>query len=171
VLYQEIINSHERSIADLIITALSGGLLALSKGGVYLPILGILFMMPQLRSNRKLRRGAEIGGGMAAIAVAARFIPMLLDLSKSSRGEQSELRYYSLADFCGRPARLLHIFENTIVSDGDNLLLQIGGDRLGNMNLHLLGYLAAAFLFLLLCCSIRAEEEGRCFRCGQKIYM
>ena len=101
MLYQEIINSHERSIADLIITALSGGLLALSKGGVYLPILGILFMMPQLRSNRKLRRGAEIGGGMAAIAVAARFIPMLLDLSKSSRGEQSELRYYSLADFFG----------------------------------------------------------------------
>ena len=129
-------------------------------------------MMPQLRSNRKLRRGAEIGGGiMAAIAVAARFIPVLLDLSKSSRGEQSELRYYSLADFCGRPARLLHIFENTIVSDGDNLLLQIGGDRLGNMNLHLPGYLAAAFLFLLLCCSIRAEEEGRCFRCGQKIYI
>ena len=166
-----LIYSHERSIADLIITALSGGLLALSKGGVYLPILGILFMMPQLRSHRKLRRGAEIGGGMAAIAVAARFIPMLLDLSNSSRGEQSGLRYYSLADFWGRPARLLHIFENTIVSDGDNLLLQIGGDRLGNMNLHLPGYLAAAFLFLLLCCSIRAEKEGRCFRCGQKIYI
>lgn len=162
-------------------------LLAVAKGGVYMPLVGLVFLFPMCR--REKRRSRIIFCFMTCIAAVTAYVvknPTILSRlgivksSLSSAGGQEAM--YSLGYFINNPLKFIRIFENTIYEKLDIYLSGILGGRLGWLNIHISWYIVIAFAVMLVlaaACRERAVmEKGQqvwvlllCGMCGALIFL
>lgn len=143
------------SIIDLMVLLLSGFYVASCKGGVFLPVLCIVFMIPFAGKGRaagKKKRKiwtwiiAAIPGS-AVLLFAFKYVRRVLGLlgrdSSAATAALGSRKVYSLADFVHSPLKLVRIFVNTISVRGDGLVGELVGKNLSQK-----WYLVYAFIVL-----------------------
>ena len=146
------------SIMDLLILFLSGFFVASSKGGTYVPLLGIALMIP-FTAKKLHRENIELQSvwkgitaallGSCAILFFGKFVGLVFGMLTRQSGTAvygagvSERTLYSLSDLISSPGKLIDLFLNTVNVRGDGLISEMVGK-----NLCQRWYLVFAFLFL-----------------------
>ncbi|MBE6000059.1 MAG: DUF2142 domain-containing protein, partial [Sarcina sp.] len=146
------------SIMDLLILFLSGFFVASSKGGTYVPLLGIALMIPFTAKNlhrENIERQSVWKGitaallGSCAVLFFGKFVGLVFGMLTRQSGTAvygagvSERTLYSLSDLISSPGKLIDLFLNTVNVRGDGLISEMVGK-----NLCQRWYLVFAFLFL-----------------------
>ena len=150
---------HRTCIVDLMVLVLAGFFVASCKGGVYLPVLGLAFLLPfsgrgDRRFSKKIRTGlaASVLGG-AAFLFFGKFVVRLISIFSRQSGSASiaagTKTLYTLSDFAGAPAKLVRIYYNTLDIRGDGLLGELVGKNLCQKWVFVFAFLFIAFLGIL----------------------
>ena len=146
------------SITDLLVLFLSGFFVASSKGGTYVPLLGIALMIP-FTAKKLHRENIELQSvwkgitaallGSCAVLFFGKFVGLVFGMLTRQSGTAvygagaSERTLYSLSDLISSPGKLIDLFLNTVNVRGDGLISEMVGK-----NLCQRWYLVFAFLFL-----------------------
>ena len=158
------------SIMDLLVLFLSGFFVASSKGGTYVPLLGIALMIPF--TAKKLYRGnIELQSvwkgitaallGSCAVLFFGKFVGLVFGMLTRQSGTAvygagaSERTLYSLSDLISSPGKLIDLFLNTVNVRGDGLISEMVGK-----NLCQRWYLVFAFLFLAFLGILHERKSG-----------
>lgn len=168
--------SSSKSISDLSIMILSGGFSAAAcKGGVYIPLLGMFVLMfweleKPIRKKIKWIIGVAIPLGLVFIA---QFAQRILGVFAGNEGNvySTDTQLYTIAYFKNAPNKLIRLFQNTIVTQGDVHLQQAIGGRLGRLNVIVPWYILIAFLILLLLSGLKRKNENTFVKKGQRFFM
>ena len=156
------------SIMDLMVLFLSGFYVASCKGGVFLPVLCIVFMIPfagKVRSAGKKKRKTWTWiilaiPGSAVLLFVFKYVRRVLGLlgrqSSVATAALGSRKVYSLSDFVHSPLKLVRIFINTIIVRGEGLI----GELVGR-NLSQKWYLVYAFIALALLGVLSRKMSGR----------
>lgn len=112
-------------------------MVALVKGGVYLPLLlfGILIYKQQkTKSFKKWQLGIAAGGLVVVVAAfVAKYLPTVLRMLSPTQGELVSAEggaYYTMGYVLTHPHRFIYAVYNTVVQVGDNNLAGLLGGRL-----------------------------------------
>ena len=149
---------------------LSGFFVASSKGGTYVPLLGIALMIPF--TAKKLYRGnIELQSvwkgitaallGSCAVLFFGKFVGLVFGMLTRQSGTAvygagaSERTLYSLSDLISSPGKLIDLFLNTVNVRGDGLISEMVGK-----NLCQRWYLVFAFLFLAFLGILHERKSG-----------
>ena len=157
----------EVSITDILVFFLSGFFVASSKGGAYLPVLGLSLLIPFARrkdfktgkiSDRTVRiwdriTAALLGG--SAVLFLGKFVTLIFGMFTRSSGSVTsgageQMRtLYTLSDFIHAPDKLIHIYLNTVNIRGDGLIGELVGKNLSQRWTIVYAFLFLAFLGML----------------------
>ena len=158
------------SIMDLLILFLSGFFVASSKGGTYVPLLGIALMIP-FTAKKLHRENIELQSvwkgitaallGSCAVLFFGKFVGLVFGMLTRQSGTAvygagvSERTLYSLSDLISSPGKLIDLFLNTVNVRGDGLISEMVGK-----NLCQRWYLVFAFLFLAFLGILHERKSG-----------
>lgn len=144
-------------IADLLALVLSGLFVAACKGGTYLPVLGLVFLIPFVRA----RNGSAVRGKdntfwryvslftvfSAVLLFAGKYVARLAGMfgrvSGSFKIAAGKKTLYTLSDLIHDPADLVCIYFNTFYVRADGLLGELVGKNLSQK-----WYIVYAFIAL-----------------------
>ena len=157
----------EVSITDILVFFLSGFFVASSKGGAYLPVLGLALLIPFARrkdfktgkiSDRTVRIWDRITAGLlggSAVLFLGKFVTLIFGMFTRSSGSVTsgageQMRtLYTLSDFIHAPDKLIHIYLNTVNIRGDGLIGELVGKNLSQRWFIVYAFLFLAFLGML----------------------
>ena len=157
------------SIKDLLVLFLSGFFVASSKGGTYVPVLGIALLIPfaAKRRNREDKEMQLIWKGITAALLGScavlffgKFVGLVFGMLTRQSGTAtlgagaSERTLYSMSDLIRTPGRLIDLFLNTVNVRGDGLISEMVGK-----NLCQRWYFVYAFLFLAFLGMLRERKD------------
>ena len=158
------------SISDLLVLLLTGLYVASCKGGTYLPVLGMAFLIPAARAGRgrKMQKGwlavslASVGG--AAFLFLGKYIARLLTMFGRESGAATVAfgtrKLYTLSDFIQSPVKLVRIYINTIIVRGDGLVGELVGKNLSQRWYIVYAFIGLAILGILRrSCSRPGQED------------
>ena len=159
-----IIYSDKYSLCDLGITFLSGGFAAaVCKGGVYIPLLG-LFLLVFVKIFNSVKKGIiyTIGaaiplGGVFIAQFSQRILSIVAPASGSTYREGQMV--YSITDFLDSPNKLVRVYQNTFVLQGDTQLKQAIGGALGRLNVFVPWYIVIGFIVLVCVCGLKQYND------------
>lgn len=150
-------------------------LLASVKGGVYLPISFLVFLVPVKKYgwNKK----TLIGLGSISMLLILFFLSanssIFMRLGHASGGTVSaanDQALYSLSYFINQPVELFRIIENSLYEQGDTWFRTMFGSGLGWLNIQLQWLMVISFFILLLLSSIIEEGEKLHIKVGTRIW-
>jgi uncharacterized membrane protein len=158
------------SISDLLVLLLTGLYVASCKGGTYLPVLGMAFLIPAARAGRgrKMQKGwlavslASVAG--AAFLFLGKYIARLLTMFGRESGAATVAfgtrKLYTLSDFIQSPVKLIRIYINTIIVRGDGLVGELVGKNLSQRWYIVYAFIGLAILGILRrSCSRPGQED------------
>jgi len=156
-----ILSDEQVCLMDMLILFISGGILASCKGGVYIPVLGLLLLLPFTRAyqNMRSRFSAAIVGitTLAGIGMffISRFAVRILQMFSRQEGsavrsivQGNVVKLVTFGMLLRNPVYALRLFENTIYQRGDILLNEILGSRLAFLNVRVPWFVLTGFLIL-----------------------
>ena len=166
----------QKSICDFGIMLMSGEFAAAAcKGGVYIPLLGLVLLVCwEIGSNLKEKIGWTIG---AAIPVGLVFIGQFSQriwgmlVRSSGSAYRSGIELYNLSELIHEPNKLIRIYQNTINLLGDSYIQESIGGKLGRLNVYIPWYVMIAFLLLVILSSVTQEGEKSYIRKGQRCFI
>lgn len=164
------------SVMEAAVLLFSAGILTMSKGGVYLPLLGLIFLIPA-KKHAKLRTWiaaflAMVPFGILFLAqYTIRIIRLFTKSTTTSINFTSTDAIYTMSYFVEHPKDFPRMLQNTFFIKGDNLLGEILGTRLGKLNINIPWYLVIAILILLFISVLPDEKETRFIDRKGKIWM
>lgn len=146
-------------ITDLLALFLSGLYVASCKGGVYLPVLGLVMIVPWARAGRGkkiqirwLAVSSAVAGG-AALLFIGKYIVRISGMFGRKSGTASigagAKKLYTLSDFVHAPFKLVRIYLNTILKRGPGMVGELVGKNLCQRWYFVLAFLLLAFLGIL----------------------
>ena len=157
-----VICEEQYSVADIVVLFMSGWFVASSKGGAYLPVLGMLFMIPLVRSRGRMMTDREgklwlrISAGAlvsAFILFSGKYVARLIGMVSRPSGETysrtGTKALYTLGDFIHAPFQLVKIYLNTLNARGDGLLGELVGKNLCQKWIFVYAFLFLAMLGML----------------------
>lgn len=156
------------SIIDLMVLFLSGFYVASCKGGVFLPVLCLVFMIPFAAKGRSVSKKKQkiwtwiilAIPGSAVLLFVFKYVRRVLGLlgrdSSVATAALGSRKVYSLSDFVHSPLKLVRIFINTIAVRGDGLIGELVGKNLSQR-----WYLVYAFIALALLGVLNRKLSGR----------
>lgn len=151
----------EICIADLLVLTLSGIFAASCKGGAYLPVLGMLFLIPAARSGMTIRGKTGLrwylvcaaAAGSAVFLFAGKFVVRLAGMFGRKSGSAvvgaGTKSLYTVSDFIHAPGKLVHIYLNTLYVRSDGILGELVGKNLSQKWYIVYAFLILAILGLL----------------------
>lgn len=168
--------SKQKSICDFGIMLMTGGFAAAAcKGGVYIPLLGLVLLVCwEIGNNLKERIGWTLG---AAIPVGLVFIGQFsqriwgMFVRTSGSAYRSGVELYNLSDLIHEPNKLIRIYQNTIATQGDVQLQQALGGKLGRLNIYIPWYILIVFLILALIAAMKQKDEKTYIKKGQRWFI
>lgn len=129
----KIYKSESVKIREYILPIVLAMLIALVKGGVYLPICLLLVMLYKRNPDRRLSKGtiaASVGiVAVLAALLAIKFMPIFLSIF--NRTSEVDNACYSIQYFIHHPAELIYLYWNTLMKRGQNWLMGMLGGKLG----------------------------------------
>lgn len=168
--------SDERCIWDFGMMLLSGSFAAAAcKGGVYIPLLGlVLLVFWEIGKNLKERIGWTVGAAIPVMFVfIGQFSQTLWDMffRQSGSAYRSGVELYNLSDFIQSPNKLIRIYQNTIAVHGDTFLQQILGGKLGRLEVYIPWYILMFFFIILVLSSMKQKDEKTFIKKGQRYFI
>jgi len=151
----------EICIADLLVLTLSGIFAASCKGGAYLPVLGMLFLIPAARSGMTVHQKSGLrwylvcaaAAGSAVFLFAGKFVVRLAGMFGRKSGSAvvgaGTKSLYTVSDFIHAPGKLVHIYLNTLYVRSDGILGELVGKNLSQKWYIVYAFLILAILGLL----------------------
>ena len=168
--------SEEKCIYDLAIMILSGAFFAAAcKGGVYIPLLGMfLIVFWELGRNmkEKIKWTIEVAIPLGLIFIgqfSQRIWGIFIGNEGSAYSTDSQL--YTISYFKDAPNKLIRLYQNTLVTQGDVHLQQAIGGRLGRLNIIIPWYILIMFLILIILSNFKEKNEKIFIKNGQRLFM
>lgn len=167
----------ELSVTDFLVVVLSAWFLACNKGGVYMPILGMLLFLPFLREKKKRSWTWAAGSMMLSIFLvfSFKFIVRITGLLSRSSGSivksAGKTKLYTLSDFFTDPGSLFRVLEGTLVVKGQNLFGDVFGINIAQRQINASWIIVISFIILLLMVSILREGERVRFTVPGKVWI
>nr|WP_296155050.1 DUF2142 domain-containing protein [uncultured Blautia sp.] len=166
----------DKSILDFGIMLLAGGFSAAAcKGGVYIPLLGLILLVCwEIGRNVKEKIGWTFGAAIPmGLVFIGQFSQRIWRMFTRSNGSayRDGLELYSLSDFIHAPNKLIRLYQNTIATQGDTQVQQIIGGKLGRLNVLIPWYILIAFLLLVIACCMKKKEERIYIKKGQRAFV
>lgn len=172
ILYEE-----EISICELFVVTTTAWFLSCNKGGVYLPLLGLLVLLPYMRKKKKLF-WAKITGCIYAsvlLVYSFKFIVRISGILSRSSGSalkgEGQAVLYTLSDFFTDPGNLVRVFEKTAVIHGQNLMGDMFGINIAQQEVNAPWVVIIAFIILLVITSLARENDIERFSRRHKIFI
>lgn len=164
----------EISITDLLGLLLSGVFVASCKGGAYLPILGMVILIPFARSAFFPAAGKKNGMRWNTVSISViccslfvfvgKYLVRLAEMFGRASGSISisagTKTLYTLSDFIHAPMKLVRIYLNTIYVRMDGLIGELVGKNLSQKWYIVYMFLALAILGILRRNSERRHDEA-----------
>ena len=126
---------------DAVIMTVAGMLIAIARGGAYIPLLLLLFLIPKECFGKKVKYRAVVVSAMAVAAVA--FLignPGLLgDVGASNTSETLswiDERSYTLKDVISKPVNSVRVLINTLYLCGGKYLTEMIGNGYGWLQIY-----------------------------------
>lgn len=168
--------SKQKSIFDFEIMLMAGGFAAAAcKGGVYIPLLGLILLVCwEIGNNLKEKIGWTLG---AAIPVGMVFVGQFSQkiwgmlVRTSGSAYRSGVELYNLLDLLHEPNKLVRIYQNTVNLLGDSYIQESIGGKLGRLNVYIPWYIMIAFLLLVVLSTVTQEGEKSYIRKGQRCFI
>ena len=161
-------------VSDFFVLILSGIFLITCKGGVYLPLLGLLFLVPVLKPGLgrktkilwgKICLGAGCGGVLLFLGrYASRLAKMFSKGVGPITNSVGTRTIYSIADFIESPGLLIDLLANTINVRGDGIIGEVVGKNLSQKWM-----IIYAFIFLAWLGAMRLHGESPRFNLPARI--
>ena len=158
---------------DAVIMAVCGVIIAMSKGGVYLPLLLLLFMIPKENFGTKIKYPSIVAVSIA-VAIGA-FIVANPTLIKDFAGSDSQLIYtdsetgYSLGRIISNPKESLQTLLATIfVKSGDHYSEMLAGG-FGWLQIYVSDLTVVMCTILLAISVLNLDGKEICFSKKQRI--
>lgn len=165
-------------VKDAIIMALTGVMMAVGKGGVYLPFLLMLFLIPKSNFGTKIKYGYIVVGSIfiSLIAYIAFNSELFFDIASSSSGETNDLLWteeegYTLRDILTMPKRSLKILLNTFICLGGIKYSEMIGSGFGWLQIYVSEVWIVAYSILLSFAVFKEEDETFFFNKKQKVFL
>lgn len=165
------------SVTDLLVVVLSAWFLACNKGGAYLPLTGMLLLLPFLRKKRK-RTCARIVGcimGSVLLVFSFKFIVRITGMMSRSSGSivktAGKTTLYTLSDFFTDPGSLFRVFEGTFFLRGQNLFGDVIGINIAQQQINAPWITVIAFIILLLLASLPKEGDRVRFSIPNRLWI
>lgn len=163
----------EIRLFDVSVVAILSIMLASCKGGVYLPISFLMFLVPIKR------RGWSKNTILLLICMGLLFLLFFLSsnpniffhLGGEPGAASSGETLYSLSYFLQQPKELIYLLENTFYVQGDTWFGLTIGSNLGWTKIHVQWILVIAFFLLLLLSSIAEQKEKQYILTGDRIWI
>lgn len=168
--------SKQKSIFDFGIMLMTGGFAAAAcKGGVYIPLLGLILLVCwEIGNNLKEKIGWTLGAvipvGMVFVGQFSQKIWGML-VRTSGSAYRSGVELYNLSDLLHEPNKLVRIYQNTVNLLGDSYIQESIGGKLGRLNVYIPWYIMIAFLFLVVLSTVTQEGEKSYIRKGQRCFI
>ncbi len=165
-------------VKDIIIMAVAGVLMAVGKGGAYIPFLLMLFMIPRANFGTKIKYGYIVAAAIAVCIIA--YIgfnrELFSDIAGSSKGDTNELLWtedkgYTLKDILTSPKRSLKVLVNTFISLGGAKYSEMIGSGFGWLQVYISDIWVVAYSVLLAFSVCNQENETFVFNKKQKVML
>lgn len=172
-----LVYAKEKNLFDLLVMFVSGCFVAANKGGVYLPLLGMVLLIFWENRESVLRRlrWAVLAAFPFGLVFLAQFSNRILGLFLRTQGDvyREGETLYTLSYFIESPKEFVRIFQNTLVSRMDYFIQEMTGSRLGRLNVNVPWFLLVGFVFLIFLCLLRTEEDRDQIRIrtGYRVYL
>lgn len=161
-------------VSDFFVLILSGVFLVSCKGGAYLPLLGLLLLIPVSKPglDRKTKmlwgKICLAAGGAGVLLFLGRYAVRIVKMLSKGVGPITNSvgtrTIYSLADFIESPTLLIDLYANTIHVRGDGILGEVVGKNLSQK-----WVIVYAFILLAWLGAMRLRGEGARFKKSAKI--
>lgn len=166
----------QKSICDFGIMLMSGGFAAAAcKGGVYIPLLGLVLLVCwEIGSNLKERIGWTIGAAIpVGLVFIGQFSQRIWNVFAGNEGSAYSVdsKLYTIAYLKSTPNKLIRLFQNTIVTQGDAHLQQVMGGRLGRLNVIIPWYILICFMLIVLVSALKEKNEDVFIKKYQRLCM
>lgn len=165
------------SVTDLLAVLFSAWFLSSNKGGVYLPLMGMLLLIPLLRKKKKKRWTSIVGGIIVSIVMVfsfkfiVRITGILFRSSGSAVKAEGKSTLYTLSDFVTDPGNLFRVFEDTLVVKGQNLFGDLFGINIAQQSVNAPWIIIILFIILLLLASLLREGEKVRFSTPYRVWI
>ena len=156
-------------IEESIVLLFSLMLLAVAKGGVYMPLVGLVFLYPLRGGSENRKKRMVFCTGVCIMAVLAYVVqnPTILarlGITGSGAGGTGSVSgvqaMYSLSYIIRHPLKMIRVFENTLYEKLDIYLSGILGGRLGWLNIHISWYVLTGFVILLVLAVLAGKRNA-----------
>lgn len=156
-------------IEESIVLLVSLMLLAVAKGGVYMPLVGLVFLYPLRGGSENRKKRMVFCTGVCIMAVLAYVVqnPTILarlGITGSGAGGTGSVSgvqaMYSLSYIIRHPLKMIRVFENTLYEKLDIYLSGILGGRLGWLNIHISWYVLTGFVILLVLAVLAGKRNA-----------
>lgn len=164
------------SIVDVAVLTFSGCALAACKGGVYIPILGMLLLIPLKKRNINYKLLMGVGAALFSMALVffAQFSTKIFSMLRKTAGTSFKgggVELYTADYILEFPKETIRLMQNTIANLGDSYIQGILGGVLGKLNVFIPWFILIGFLALLAVGAMKRPEEKDDFAKTQKAYI
>ena len=168
-----------RSVLDWTVTLASAVVLSLCKGGVYIPLLGLIVLIEfsfEKRPKGKLLKAGAILGLCLPVALAAliKLIPVITKTMRSTTSHSGMVggltNVYTAGYLLRHKSGFLALIARTLSAKGEVYLQSFIGGRLG-LSVYVPGIVMFAFIIILLLAAMRKDSLGKGFSRGSRIYL
>ena len=161
-------------VSDFFVLILSGVFLVSCKGGAYMPLLGLLLLIPiskpGLDRRTKMLWGkiCLVAGGVGVLLFLGRYAMRIVQMLSKGVGpitnSAGTRTIYSLADFIESPTLLIDLYANTIYVRGEGILGEVIGKNLSQKWIIVFSFILLAWLG-----AMRFRGEGPRFKKSAKL--
>ena len=162
----------EHRVRELIIIAVACVLLGGCKGGAYIPLLGLLCLLP-MRCFKEKKQRIMFGGGVA-ICTMAMFVLTAATAIGSSIGSSeatSQTTTYYVGWIFENPMKFLQLLSNTVATQSGDIFDSLIGSSLGWFNIPITSILVFSFagIFAMSCVYVQGNQDNTLLMKRQKI--
>ncbi len=162
--------------AETVVMVCAGVFMSAFKGGIYIPLLLLLFMIPKRNFGEKVKYPVVVASAilLAVVTFAAVNFNIFKDVSSSTSGSENELMWtesegFTLRRMFTHPKEALCMLFNTFFLMGGTHYAEMFASGFGWLQIYTSGFLTAGFTVLMVLTLLNCEGREICFNKKQRI--
>ena len=162
--------------AETVVMVCAGVFMSAFKGGIYIPLLLLLFMIPKRNFGEKVKYPVVVASAilLAVVTFAAVNSNIFKDVSSSTSGSENELMWtesegFTLRRMFTHPKEALCMLFNTFFLMGGTHYAEMFASGFGWLQIYTSGFLTAGFTVLMVLTLLNCEGREICFNKKQRI--
>lgn len=161
---------------ETVIMVCTGVFMAVFKGGIYIPLLLLLFMIPKRNFGEHVKYPVVVASSI--VLALAMFVLVnayvVADVAASTTGGENELMWtdtegFTLKRMFAHPKEALCMFFNTIFVMGGTHYAEMFASGFGSLQIYNSGFLTAGFTVLMVLTLLNRDGEELCYSRRQRV--